>query len=155
MTSYEQYEEVANYVLSSLVGTKVFMEGEPIDVKAPYVIFRSYGVANEYCVKTRTDIRGYTLLCYAPNRGRVEKLISDVMDKFCMVGTSSNLRIDDAQWAGFINKLEDDLYEASIMFTVESRFMKPIFIQPHVTFTVDTTTVSADSTAFTADATIR
>ena len=124
MTSYEQYQEVAKFVRAELLPIYTYIEGEVIDKPAPYMVLKTFGVGNEYANKTRMDTMGYSIHCYAEHRGKAEKLVSDTLNSLMQVKTVSGLSIEDAAFAGFINRLEDDLYEGIVSFSVESNYIK-------------------------------
>ena len=123
MTAYEQYEEVSGFIKSHWLQTPVFMEDEVKAIKAPYIVVRTFGVANEYeCTRVRRDIVGYSIYCYGPNRGRTQALISEVLDAFMYEKTPKGLLIYDPIHADFVNKLEDDLFEWIVTFSVVSTY---------------------------------
>ncbi len=124
MTSYEQFVEVAGFIKAQVVAVPVFMMGEKIGIPAPYIVVKSFGIANVHCGKARTDTRGYNILCYGNNRGRTESLVSDILDDFTGVATQSRLELENFEFIGAINILEDNLYEAVISFRVASVFSK-------------------------------
>ena len=152
MTSYDQYVDVATFVKSTFAAVPVFMRGETITVEPPYVVLRSFGIINEHCGFTgavRKDVKGYNLFVYAKNIGRAEKLLSEVLNAFTAVVTPAGLDLENLSYEGVINRLEDDLYEGVITFRVASIFSTK---KPLRYVTADSSLISSDSTAYTADA---
>ena len=124
MTSYEQYVEVMRFIESEFTAAPVLMFDEAVRIEPPYLKIKSYGVANEHCGPARKDVRGYSIYCYDINRGKADKLISDVMDTFTNSATPSKLEIVSLEYIGPVERLEDDLYEGVIVFNVSSTFNK-------------------------------
>lgn len=117
MTSYEHYQAVANYVISTWTTTPVFMLGEVIDIPPPYLVLKAYGVNNISTIsgKIREDIKGFTIFVYTKNRGLNESIISDLLDTFTMVD-ANGIIIEDVIQTGDIGKLEDALFESTLSF---------------------------------------
>ncbi len=124
MTSYEQFVEISEFVKGGTVAAPVFMMGEAIDIPAPYLVLRSFGIASTHCGLVRTDTKGYTISCYGVNRGRTESLVSEVLNDFTGVVTPSRLELENLEYTGAINILEDNLHEAVVSFRVASTFNK-------------------------------
>ena len=125
MTLFEQYVDVSEFVQTVLNPiAPVFMEGEVIEVLPPYYVIKAYGVGAEYMNQTREDTRGYSVYAHGKNRGKTEKIVSDALDLLMQKRTSSGLSIDNAVYAGFINRLEDSLYEGIVTFSVISHKIK-------------------------------
>lgn len=122
MTSYEQYEAVMSYLKSEWTDTPIFTADEPINEPLPYLVISSYGIGNrDVNTTTRMDIRGYSIKVYASHRGKVESLLSDALDKFNgSKTTEGNLDICNIQLQGEQIKLEDEVFEGELNFSVKS-----------------------------------
>ena len=152
MTSYDQYVNIATFVKSTFTSAPVFIRGEVIKIDPPYIVLRSFGIINEHCGFTgvvRKDVKGYNIFVYEKNIGRTEKLLSEVLNDFTAVVTPQGLDLENLSYEGGINRLEDDLYEGVITFRVTSIFSATKALRYA---TADSTLISSDSTAYTADA---
>ena len=125
MTPYEQYVSVATFVRSSFTYCPVYMVGERVKTPPPYVVLRSYGVANEgygFDNGVRKDVKGYSAMCYGTKSGKAELLVSEFLNHFTGIQNSDKLSFEGMTNEGWINRLEDDLFEGLVSFRVSSIF---------------------------------
>ena len=122
VTSYEQYVEVSNYIKTKWVETPVFILDEPIGIAPPYIVVRGYGVSNTTigCSNIREDQRGYDILAYNIHRGKTEKMLSDLLDRFNNTKTPSGLDLCNVEQTGQTARLEEGIYEGMLSFKVKS-----------------------------------
>ena len=80
MTSYELYSLVAKDLKTNWTQTPIYMEGEVIKVRPPYLVVRFFGVGTLTALGCSMPQNTQTcmVMCFGDNRGETYKLISDV-----------------------------------------------------------------------------
>ena len=120
MTAFEQYEAVSYFIVNEWVETPIYLLGEEINHDAPFVVLKTFGVLNESCLdgSIRQDSKGYTLSVYSEHRGNLEKLSSDILDKFTMKNVNESINIGDII-QGIPTQLENELYQNHLTLMVK------------------------------------
>ena len=80
MTSYDLYSLVAKDLKTNWTQCPIYMEGEEIKVRPPYLVVRFFGVGTLTALGCSMPQNTQTcmVMCFGDNRGETYKLISDV-----------------------------------------------------------------------------
>jgi len=119
MTSFDHYQKVANHVVGTLAHTKTFIKGEVIDIQPPYAQLDIFGLGKERDRSCPTRVNGNLVLCFAENRGKAHKLISDTIESLSAT-RADGIYLEDVEWTGSITKYNDSLFAGEVKFTTRS-----------------------------------
>jgi hypothetical protein len=117
MTSYELYSTVATFISTSWVQTPLFMNGEVITDPLPYVSLDIYPLGGDTEYSDMNIIHGVRILCYDTHRGRVHKLMSDVVEHFSGV-IANGVQLEKVRTEGAIIRLDSGIYEGVVKFNI-------------------------------------
>jgi hypothetical protein len=120
---YDKYVTIAQYFVDNWTTTPVYMKDEIKDTEGvtEFITLDNWGKMGDNCLNELVPNQDMVVKVgfYSNHKGKVEKLRSDFQLQFSGVAINENLTIGKIILSENVHRLEDDLFEGFVSFTVK------------------------------------